>query len=503
MNLRSVCVFLAACVLCPSVRGDSYGVALAPWNEVSGMGDPAGRGFGLVTIDGATISYSFFVQGTAPKLGYIQAGNRFTEGPPLVSFGLYTGPFQGEIAKGTVTTTQENADRIKADPSAFYVNLIDDDHPAGALRGELSPLSASYVFFPTVAKAHGLNGTNFVTDLSLVNRNSGGEPAPVILDFFASSAAGLAAPTASRMVAVAPGEQLVVKDLLATAFGTSGDGALRVTVPRNVYATARVFNDQQAAGGGTTGLLVTGSETSDVAASGVLPLLSNASPGEAGAGIGYRTNVGYFNPYPGAATVTFRAARTSDGATLGTAVRTIPGFSRVQLPVFELIPTVPEGDRRQEDFYVTFTASAGSALFAYAAVVDNKTGDGIYVKAVPAPPEVAPAPPAPSLTGTWKGGGQGFMMTWRLQQTGDTLTGFVFVEAVNAFDGLEYLHGTLNGTSLILNGLGLPGDTTFGGCTDVVTFTGVVTDFSSIRGHYDEAGTCDPGDSGSFSLTKM
>lgn len=51
--------------------------------------------------------------------------------------------------------TQETADRIEAAPSAFSVSLIDDTHPAGALRGEPAPLGSRYLFFPTVAKRAG------------------------------------------------------------------------------------------------------------------------------------------------------------------------------------------------------------------------------------------------------------------------------------------------------------------------------------------------------------
>ena len=496
MNVRIACVLGIASCLAGRAGAESFGVTLAPWSEVSRLGDPQGSGFGLLTLDGTTLSYTLFVQGIPPpRLGYIQSGDKYSEGLPLVSFGLYQHAFHGELASGTVTTTQENVDRIKADPTAFYVNLISDDHPSGALRGELSALPSSDVYFPTVAKARGLNNTNFVTDLSLVNRNAGGEAARVILDFFASSAAGLTAPTRSKTLSVAPGEQLVVKDVLDSLFGTSGDGALRVRAPRNVYATARVFNDQQAAGAGTTGLLVPGSAFSEVAASGVLPLLSH--------GVGYRTNIGYFNPHPGVATVTFTAARTSDGGPLGTVVRTIPGFSRLQLPVFELISSVPEADRSQQDFYVTFTASRGSALFAYAAVVDNTTGDGIYVKAVPTPVQAPPASQAPpSLAGSFSGGGTGFTMTWQLNQQGERITGFAYIEAQNGFDGLEYLSGTLSGTTLKLEGFGLPGDTSFVGCTDLSTFTSNVTDLSTIKGRFEEKGNCDPGDSGLFTLTR-
>src|SRR5438309_489792 len=113
MNVRTACVLgIASCLGQVTARAESYGVTLAPWSEVSRFGDPRGSGFALLTLDGTTISYTFFVQGIQqPRIGYIQTGDKFTEGTPLVSFGLFTRAFQGEIASGTVTTTQDNVDR--------------------------------------------------------------------------------------------------------------------------------------------------------------------------------------------------------------------------------------------------------------------------------------------------------------------------------------------------------------------------------------------------------
>jgi hypothetical protein len=275
-----------------------------------------------------------------------------------------------------------------------------------------------------------------------------------------------------------------------------------VTAARNVAVTARVFNDQQASGAGTTGLLVLGSEASEAAPSGVLPLLSSASPGDTASGLGYRTNIGYFNLYAGPAAVTFTAVRTSDGRVLGSVTRAIPGGSRVQQPVFDLISTVPEVERKQDDYYVTFTASKGSALFVYAVVVDNRTGDGIYIKATPSTGS-EPAPAAPgSFTGTWKGGGKGFTLTWHLTQQGDLLTGYLDLMAEGNFNGREYLYGTVSGAMLKMQALGLRGDTTRA-CVDIVAFDVVSTDAKTMTGTYDEAGTCFPGDSGAVQLTKQ
>jgi len=458
-----------------------------------------------MTLSSTSIAYTFYFQGIQqqPIAGYIHQGNRFTAGPPLISFGWATSnSFSGPVASGSITTTQANLDQIRANPSGFYVSFLTGDYPGGALRGELAPYASSYTYFPTVAKARGLNNSNFVTDLSILNRTT--ESATAILDFFASSATGLTAPTASRTVEVAPGEQLVIKDLLASQFQTSGDGALRVSAPRNVTVTARVFNDQRAVGEGTTGLLVPGSDISDVAAHGVLPLLSNASAAESASGIGYRTNIGYFNPYGGPASVTFRAIRTSDGTELGAVTRTIPGFSRVQLPVFDLISTVAESDRRQDDFYLSFTASKGSALFVYAAVVDNKTGDGIYIKAAASPAGSDPAPATPAiLSGSWSGGGHGFTLIWELSQQGELVTGNYAVDD-GKIDGRGFLSGTISGSTINLNGFGLAGDNVLQsrpGCVDTPAFSGTL-DGSSIQGRFYETGSCGSG-AGAFALTKQ
>jgi hypothetical protein len=144
-----------------------------------------------------------------------------------------------------------------------------------------------------------------------------------------------------------------------------------------VVATSRVLNDQRAVSGGTNGLLVPASVLTDAPINGTLPLLSNASPTDIGAKTGFRTNVGYFNPTANTVKATFKALR-SDGTLIGTSGSvTIAGFARVQQAVFDLIPPTQSGDVAQTDFYVTYTTDG--PLFVYSTVVDNKTGDGIYV----------------------------------------------------------------------------------------------------------------------------
>ncbi len=129
--------------------------------------------------------------------------------------------------------------------------------------------------------------------------------------------------------------------------------------------------------GGTTGFFIRPKGISDAATSGVLPFLSQASTDDIQAGLGFRSNIGWFNPSPVATGATFTAHRASDGTALGSVNVTINGLSQVQQTVFQLISTVAAADQPQTDFYVTWTSTF--PIYVYAAVVDNKTGDVVYV----------------------------------------------------------------------------------------------------------------------------
>jgi hypothetical protein len=144
-----------------------------------------------------------------------------------------------------------------------------------------------------------------------------------------------------------------------------------------VVLASRVLNDQRPVNGGTNGLLVPPSILTDAPTNGILPLLSNGSPSQIAAQVGFRTNVGYFNPTGNTVHATFKAMRI-DGTVIGTSGSiTIGGYARVQAAVFDLIPTSAPNDFSWDDFWITYTADG--PLFVYGTIVDNRTGDGIYV----------------------------------------------------------------------------------------------------------------------------
>lgn len=373
MMKRFLIVCCLVAVLPIAALAQSYSALLTGAAEVPGPGDPDGAGFAVVSIDGTTIRYNVFVQGIGtPTLAHIHIGAAGTSGNPVVNLDV------NMLANGAVQgVPQDVIDAIRANPSGYYVNVHTSDFPQGAVRGQLiQPFQAGArtQYIPVVGKATGAAGENFVTDMRIINY--GASSAVVTLDYFQASAQGHAAPTATAAVTVAPGEQEVLDDML-TLLNASGIGGLRVSSTESIEVRARVLDDQRAGGEGTTGFSVEAGELADARTAGSLGFLSAATSAEIAAGVGFRSNIGWFNPNATPASATF-TARATDGSILGTKTVTIPGYSMVQQGAFALVDSVPAGSQEQENFYMTWTSDA--PLFVYAAVVDNKTGDSVLVQ---------------------------------------------------------------------------------------------------------------------------
>ena len=325
-----------------------------------------GTGVAVVTIDGSSVRYSVLTQGVGiPTQARIVAG-----GDALLNLDVNT------LANGRVDdVAQAVIDSIRSNPGGHSVEVTG---AGGVIRGTLSQPTAAGArtqFVPVVGKVAGAAGTNFVTDVRIINYGSA--TASVTLDYFQQSVAGQTAPTATSTITVAPGEQKVLDDIIGVV-SSSGLGGLRVVATENVEVRARVLNDLRMAGEGTTGFAVEAGELADAKTAGTLSFLSASSAADIAAGAGFRTNIGYFNPLASTVDATFTARRT-DGSILASKTITIPGYSFVQQPAFALVDTVGAADQVQPNFYVTWTTS-GAPLFVYAAVVDNRTGDSVLVQ---------------------------------------------------------------------------------------------------------------------------
>ena len=231
------------------------------------------------------------------------------------------------------------------------------------------------VWYPSVVNAEGLNGARYYSVLSVWN------PSPteitLTVDGFVSNTSGLSAPTATVTATVPAATHATIPNVLAALFGgLEGLAAARITASGPATFFHSVVNDQTAAGNGRTLLKVDNARGENVLASGSLLQLSTASAEDRAKGMGRRTNVGYFNPSFDTKSVTFRAW-TSNATLIGEVVRSIPAWSQVQQPVFDLIPPSTAGNSVHDDFLVTFEVQGGG-LLVYSTVVDNGTNDGVY-----------------------------------------------------------------------------------------------------------------------------
>lgn len=225
---------------------------------------------------------------------------------------------------------------------------------------------------PIIGSAAGQNNTSFRGDLNIVN--SSAFPATVKIDFFESGGGAKTAPTATfGEFTLAAGEQRIFSDVVKTLFNRDpGTGALRITASRPVAVVGRIYNQTA---NGTFGQFIRGAEESERRTSGILPALKNTPSINT---TGFRTNVGWFNPNTAEVTAVF-TARGLNGATLaGPVTVVIPALTQSQQSLNSLFPTLDFGI----DTYVTFTTGTTPGLFAYASVIDNITGDAIYVPAL-------------------------------------------------------------------------------------------------------------------------
>lgn len=359
--MKRILFLLLILAAVPVAFAQSYSAILTGSAEVPGPGDSDGTGFAVVTIDGTTLRYSVFVQNIGTTTGaHIHTGGAAVAGGVLVPLTPST------LSNGTTTITAEVASQINANPSGFYVNVHTADFPNGAVRGQLARAEGEgsrTAWLPVIGKVAGQAGTNFVTDMRVVN--NGGAVANVTIDFYAQNPSGSASPAATKNITVAPGEQKVLNDVMQATLGvSSGLGGAKITSDQNVLVTARVINDLRGENKGTAGFAYDADEAGETG--GTLAFLTQNAD--------YRTNIGYFNPSSSPATATF-VARRADGSVLGTSSVTVPGFAMLQQPAFSLVSGVAPADQTQSDFFVTW--SSDLPLFVYGAVTDNKTGDAV------------------------------------------------------------------------------------------------------------------------------
>ncbi|GBC80741.1 hypothetical protein HRbin09_01987 [bacterium HR09] len=247
--------------------------------------------------------------------------------------------------------------KVTGQDASGSLNLTVDPAPVPA---DLYLLAAAHV--------QGTNNTNWRTDLVVNNVTSGVVSYKLCL---LRRGTGNQNPVCKSFTL--PGRQARRhQDVLFTEFGSEGAAALRIeAAPGVVLATSRTYNALEA---GTYGQFVPVLGLSQALLAGeegrLLQLSHNPALTD-----GFRTNLGLLNPTPAVVTAQLRFYR-GDGILIGELAQDLQPYEFTQLDkVLERVT-----DQPVEDFYLVVSCNpAGARLFAYASVVDNRTGDAILV----------------------------------------------------------------------------------------------------------------------------
>jgi hypothetical protein len=128
---------LAACVGANHVSRSELTSTLTGHQETPGPGDLDGTGTARVTVNAITsrLCWTMAVRGIDPATAaHIHSGTEGVAGPPVMPI---TTPDAAGQSQGCVPITQELAVAMLREPDLFYLNVHNQPHPAGAIRGQL------------------------------------------------------------------------------------------------------------------------------------------------------------------------------------------------------------------------------------------------------------------------------------------------------------------------------------------------------------------------------
>ena len=241
-----------------------------------------------------------------------------------------------------------------------------------------SSLEAKNLYIPVAGVTPGANGTYWRTDLRIFNP-SDKDDIQVSLHFLVADTDGRNIP--GRIFNIRRGEMLTLENVVAILAPElpSAIGAIRIDSDTNAdydfIATSRTYTPSRTAAGGTYGQFVPALEATEARTKTVV--LNVAQTMEV------RTNFGAMNPGNSPVTLTARLFGFNGVPFLESAQVVVQPKSMRQWSQAELFGNAYIGDA-----YVVFEAS--EPLITWAAVIDNVSGDGIFVRGIEPRAEVRP-----------------------------------------------------------------------------------------------------------------
>jgi hypothetical protein len=227
------------------------------------------------------------------------------------------------------------------------------------------------IYIPAAAHASGALNTNWRTDVQL--HNPGTVQARVNVAMLVRDQANPSPQT--RTFTINAGTSVRLQDILASSFSFDGAAALRISILQgDVIATSRTYN---LTSGGTYGQFAATIHGSQAFATGERALLMQLTHNNSTTS-GFRTNVGMVNLSDQTINLDLDL-RSAAGTSYGTRSYPLRPYEFIQKD--KIFKSVTSGD--VNDGYIVMTSqSAGARFLAYATVIDNQTGDTVFIPAI-------------------------------------------------------------------------------------------------------------------------
>ena len=271
-----------------------------------------------------------------------------------------------------------------ARPLFAYASVIDNrSQDPTFVRGEdAAGLPVAKITLPAAASLRGVGGTFFHSDLHLWNA-SPTTPATVIARYLCFTGA---CGDAEQSVVVAPRQMLDIEDVVTGLFRAPGTGgAIEFVSEQPIVVSSRLYTPEVSAP--TVGMFVPGLIPQRATPAIVLNGLSHPSDSATGS----RVNVGVFNQADVPQVVTYRIFDGS-GNRLGQTARFFGAREVFQVnDVFAFLDV----EEPVENAYLLLEGSELLPLFGYAAVIDNRSQDPIFIPGEddPEKPPIVPLRP--------------------------------------------------------------------------------------------------------------
>ncbi len=352
--------------------GGTFGQGIPGFSAAEAVvGGGAARLFGLISNDDFRTNIGIANLGAEPVDIRVELFNQTGDelaafNDRIASFGWkqFNRVFERESLSGIASAFAIVRNNSATGAIMVYASVVDE------FTGDPTYISATAVasegtnlWVPAVAHIDGVGSSDWRTDLVL--GNIGALSLGAVVEFLPSNESNYDAESVTAYVAANNSRSL--DDVVAESFSSVGTGALRISAASGkLVVTSRTYNRSEE---GSFGQFIAGfseDEAIDTNSTGVLlQLRSDAA---------FRSNVGIAN-LGGQAIEVLAKYYSGDLRHLGTKVYTVYPFSH-----FQANDVVPE-ENIVGGFAILESENQGARFIAYASVVDNQTGDPVYIPA--------------------------------------------------------------------------------------------------------------------------